>query len=863
MEYTETTNIIDYIFNSESKRYGTTYIAGPIAQGEECRIPTSVGIGNIYKHFILQTTHGQMLKTVKFKNGRIEFVAGAKRCDLYNDRFFDKIEIYDASETKIKGFKLNFKYFGMNQIVDANDIDCENGPLPILVESYSYPNNYKDRRLFLMKVDELDKNDSKISSYTFDYESPGGLPNRFSSEQDYLGFFNSNGQNYLLQTVVSMGPAPTYIIMNRNPSLLSTKKGVLTKITYPTGGSTVFDYELNKYRCSASETTIVTPKKTYQARGQNNGVFLDNIYINDRAAGATTLYFEVDRCVFGPNSNSLVGFVIKDFNDVTVFSGTEICNMLSSGTSFPLRLSNGNYKMYSYSVNPYPCNYTITLNQYVRTEITPASSCDYGGLRIKSISHLDNNLSIKEKYLYEYLTEGSILSVHGSFCNQYTTAVVPTCAVSVITLPEFEFVTDGVNIVNLSSNTNYPLGTNQDGYLLYEKIREKKVDGVNSDTLGYTVYYYNAGNYASGGSPTTYKGRTGYGHYADNYPFAPVQNNSWARGQLIKKEIYKRNSNQSYTCINSDTYYYSVHKNTTNIVNGFTAAYILNTSNDYPCNANGVRIPENDYIGYTPYKISTGYALLDSALSINISDNGSIENKIKYQYNTTNFLPSKETTFNSTKGNLSKTRKYSFDYLGIAPYDTMTRRNIVSPVIEEFIENNNKEVSRNRVYYGYMQASNIIIPDSIKSSLQGNALQKDVSFDHYLSYGNFLQTTEKGVLPVAYIWSYRHQYPIAIIKNATYSEVKTALGYTDSEIESLSNQKNPDVQWVSDQLREYFEGKDVMISTYTYKPLVGILSETDPSGRSILYEYDDFGRLIRAKDEEEKILQEYDYHYAQ
>ena len=54
-----------------------------------------------------------------------------------------------------------------------------------------------------------------------------------------------------------------------------------------------------------------------------------------------------------------------------------------------------------------------------------------------------------------------------------------------------------------------------------------------------------------------------------------------------------------------------------------------------------------------------------------------------------------------------------------------------------------------------------------------------------------------------------------------------------------------------------------LITTYTYKPLAGITSETDPSGRTIFYEYDNFGRLKRVKDEQGNILKEYRYHYAQ
>ncbi|MDR1154257.1 MAG: RHS repeat protein [Bacteroidales bacterium] len=64
-----------------------------------------------------------------------------------------------------------------------------------------------------------------------------------------------------------------------------------------------------------------------------------------------------------------------------------------------------------------------------------------------------------------------------------------------------------------------------------------------------------------------------------------------------------------------------------------------------------------------------------------------------------------------------------------------------------------------------------------------------------------------------------------------------------------------------DEVRVY--PADALMTTHTYKPLVGMTSETDPSGRTVFYEYDDFGRLKCVKDEEGKIIKEHRYHYAQ
>jgi YD repeat-containing protein len=54
-----------------------------------------------------------------------------------------------------------------------------------------------------------------------------------------------------------------------------------------------------------------------------------------------------------------------------------------------------------------------------------------------------------------------------------------------------------------------------------------------------------------------------------------------------------------------------------------------------------------------------------------------------------------------------------------------------------------------------------------------------------------------------------------------------------------------------------------MITTCTYKPLVGITSLTDPRGDIITYTYDDFGRLEFVKDKDNKVLSESQYNYKQ
>jgi YD repeat-containing protein len=63
-----------------------------------------------------------------------------------------------------------------------------------------------------------------------------------------------------------------------------------------------------------------------------------------------------------------------------------------------------------------------------------------------------------------------------------------------------------------------------------------------------------------------------------------------------------------------------------------------------------------------------------------------------------------------------------------------------------------------------------------------------------------------------------------------------------------------------DEVRLYPVG--AQLTTYTHDPSVGTTSQTGPDGRTVFYEYDGLGRLLRARDEQGRILSQQQYHYA-
>jgi YD repeat-containing protein len=54
---------------------------------------------------------------------------------------------------------------------------------------------------------------------------------------------------------------------------------------------------------------------------------------------------------------------------------------------------------------------------------------------------------------------------------------------------------------------------------------------------------------------------------------------------------------------------------------------------------------------------------------------------------------------------------------------------------------------------------------------------------------------------------------------------------------------------------------NAQVTTFTYDPLIGVTSITDPRGETVYYHYDDFNRLEFVKDAQGDILSKNAYNY--
>jgi len=143
-----------------------------------------------------------------------------------------------------------------------------------------------------------------------------------------------------------------------------------------------------------------------------------------------------------------------------------------------------------------------------------------------------------------------------------------------------------------------------------------------------------------------------------------------------------------------------------------------------------------------------------------------------------------------------------------------------------------------------------------------------MKYDYDL-YGNITNVMQDETIVTIYLWGYNGRYPIVEIKNAAYSEVESAVKavFGVASINALSCQSHSDADRsmliaLFKALREHPLLKKALVTGYTYKPMVGITTITDPAGKTFTYEYDHANRLYQIKDSDGNIMEQYEYRTA-
>ena len=184
---------------------------------------------------------------------------------------------------------------------------------------------------------------------------------------------------------------------------------------------------------------------------------------------------------------------------------------------------------------------------------------------------------------------------------------------------------------------------------------------------------------------------------------------------------------------------------------------------------------------------------------------------------------------------------------------------VPSYLTEHIVERDDKVISANKYnfqtimsphdkyyYVPLSQENGIITPETTTADL---TYYTGTTYDCYDSEGRPLQITDKSNKKICIVWGYGGLYPIAKIENMTHDVLADQYGAGGTFDGALPTN-------IETNLRA---ADNVMVTTYTYKPLVGITSMTDPSGRTTTYEYDNNGKLIHVRDDENESVKSYEY----
>ncbi len=628
----------------------------------------------------------------------------------------------EASRFEFDEFRNKSYYMQLDSIIDTNK--------KIALNYTSSP----DTRLKLDNIVFSDSKKTRINGYLFDYNSTD-LPAYNSKMTDNWGYYNNKyyGEKPYGQLEDFRTANATY--MNAE---------VLTKITYPTGGTTEFVYEPHDFSKVAKQFEFEL--NDIHSTRICGGLRIKKIINND-----------------GNNHTTIREFEYKNE------AGTSSSGILSGR---PIYFANG--------TKNFNLTYKISLGL---------------GLWIGENSN--------HNYTYRFGNE---------------------------------------QLQNQLANTN-------GSHVTYSRVTEKLSDGSK------TIYNYTNHEKFPDKEPEATVGNLG-----DSLPCNKFNSHELERGLLESVEYYKNTipvKKEIYS-YNSDTTRYNDYVKSINIYSLY------------------------GMIRTVPIKIYTFYPYLKSKTetTYDINGNNPVSSTTNYRYNDYRLLYfQSQSGSRSAADSVAVVTKYPFDISG-SPYTAMTNKFILNYPVETIKYKGNSVIDGKLTTYKELIIANdsLCVPDKVFSTEIStplstfsyfNGTTKDghyglipeMEFINYGPKGNLYELKDRKGISTTFLWSYNYQHPIAEIKNATYPQIETELG--SSYISNLANSPNPAASDLTNLnlLRTSTNLPGTEISTFTYKPFVGMISKTDPRGVRVNYTYDTFGRLVLNQDDNNKILAHYGYAY--
>jgi hypothetical protein len=489
-----------------------------------------------------------------------------------------------------------------------------------------------------------------------------------------------------------------------------------------------------------------------------------------------------------------------------------------------------------------------------RNSLNPAGTSPYaGGCRIADISNYlqDGSLATEKKYIYKRgYTHSSVLS---SLASSGILNGLPQYVFDITQRPGFN-AAFSVHLESINTLNSY--GENGQGsYLGYDEVDEVNTDGSYSRNFfsSYGTDYNGVSHYDQQPS-----GMLGW-VLTDNFlPYSSVERE---RGKLLAHLSYTPAdilvAKETYTYRNDPGRFNSYLRMINHASNG--------TYSNIACgNGSIVFASANQVFTYSYYPVAKTMTVYDQL------GNKPVTTSESYTYNGNSLIStllSSKTSVNSRQETLVTNYLYPTDITNTSDprysiSQQMAGANMLSPVIETSETNNGVQTSLTDVNY-YSPSAGIYVPQNVQ--LQQGSYTKEVrqQFYAYDLFGDMQEESQANNAHNVYLWGYNHAFIVAQITNSTYAAVQQVMnqyGITQAQLDNGGALGDGQMRAYLTTIRTALPGS--LVTGYTYAPLTGITSMTDPKGEIMFYEYDNFQRLMNIKDKDGNIVKNYCYNYA-